>query len=451
MSQVRSPFAGPSEVKGRYERIRNILQPLLIVVFLFLPWVRVAGEPLLLLDFANRHFIIFGINFYSHEAPLLFYFLILILLTIFIVTAIFGRLWCGWTCPQTVFLHSVFNKIEKWVLGPFSKRMTFYNSAESWSKKIKILFLYVVFLLICWVLSHSFVAYFIGSERIVRFIVEGPWQHPVAFSVLAVMTAAFFFNFVFFRERLCMYVCPYGRFQNALIDNNSLVVYYDHVRGEPRGKRQTPDKGDCVDCKRCVTVCPVGIDIRQGFQLDCIACGKCIDACNEIMPKVQRPQHLIRFETGDQKKISVKRFRLVLYSLLFVIFSGAFAWSLGSRAGIDVAITRSHQNSINKRADISNESVVIWQNQFQLHIKNQMQKSVEMTLSLSEKDLKQGYRLLSPAVRMTLAPQQDSKLPAFIEITESDLAKAAIKEDLELIIQVGSEIHIKKIRFMQLK
>lgn len=418
-------FAGPAEVKGSYQKIRDLLHPVLLIIFIALPWVQFHGQPLVLFDIWHRHFIIFGFVFYAHETPLLFFVVILIVLAIFIVTAIFGRLWCGWACPQTVFLHAVYNRVERWILGSYAKRIQFYKSEDSITKKLKVILIYSIFLLISWLLAHSFAAYFLGAGTITSFIQEGPAQHLTSFLVCLGMTGALFFNFAFFREKLCIYICPYGRFQNALIDRNSLVVFYDQVRGEPRGKVSVnpAEKGDCVDCRRCVNVCPVKIDIRNGFQFDCISCGQCVDACNDVMKKVNRTQHLIRYETGDQRPITIKRFRLVLYGLLIFLFAVGLVWNLYLRTDIDLGVSRSHMNPFSVR--MANESGLekkILQNQILLHIKNQTQTKIELQLTLSPENLKAGFRLLSPALNISLEPGQDLKTTAFVEIDAHDFS-----------------------------
>jgi cytochrome c oxidase accessory protein FixG len=413
-----------------------------------LPWLRIDQKPALLLDFYNRHFVFFGFSFFSHDAPLLFFLVILLVLSIFTVTAIFGRLWCGWSCPQTVFLHSVFNKIEKRMLGSYGQRQKFFNSDETVSKKIKILTLYGVFFLVCWVLAHSFVAYFLGSDAVVSSILEGPLLHLKAFSILSAMTLVLFLNFAFFREKLCFYICPYGRFQNALIDSNTLVVFYDMLRGEPRGKltAHNAEKGDCVDCKRCVTVCPVKIDIRQGFQQECIACGKCIDACNEVMHKIKRPTSLIRYETGDGKKITWKRFRLALYAGLIVIFMGAFIWALESRSKVDFNITRASGNPFSVRVQ---NGVRTFQNQFQIHMKNQTEMPLMVELQLSEVNQKEGYTLLSSAQQVQLQPEADFKTSAFIEINETDFKSE--QSDLQLQLKFKDQSLVRPLKFIRVE
>lgn len=443
-------FAGPAEVRGFYQKVREILQFVLVIIFVILPWLKWNNQPILLLDIFNRHFIIFGFNFYSHEAPLLFFFLILVLLSIFIITAVFGRLWCGWACPQTVFLHFVFNKIEKLIMGTYAKRQLSYRSTDSFTEQIKILAVYITFFLVSWVLAHSFVAYFMGAQQVTQYISDGPAQHIKAFTVLMLMTFVLYLNFTFFREKLCFFVCPYGRFQNALIDNNTLTVFYDQTRGEPRSKMREAslDSGDCIDCQRCVNVCPTKIDIRKGFQLECIACAKCIDACNEVMDKIKKPKYLIRYETGDQNKISFKRFRLLLYAILFASFLVAFVWSLTNRNAIDLMLTRSHEQPFITRIESENK---ILQNQFQLHLKNQKNIKTKVKIYLAEKNVNEGFVFLSPAVNLELDPEQDIKVPAFIEINESFAAQLIQKQsaEVEVILETENDKISRKIQFVR--
>lgn len=438
-------FAGPAEVNGKYQKIRDLLQPALIVIFLLVPWIKVNDKPVLLLDFFNRHFVIAGYSFFSHDAPLLFFLVILLILLIFTVTAVFGRLWCGWSCPQTVFLHTLYNKIEKLIMGSYAKRQVLYRSEDSNTKKIKVFFVYAVFIFVSWILAHSFVAYFLGAETVTAYISEGPAQHLQAFIVLMLMTSILFFNFTFFRENLCLYICPYGRFQNALIDRNTLVVFYDKIRGEPRGKLtgNNHEKGDCVSCNRCVTVCPVKIDIRNGFQQECIACGKCIDACNDVMSKIKHQPFLIRYETGNQKKITLKRFRLALYTGLILIFSVALGWSISNRSQIDFVVTRASTVPFGIR--LSNGHKIL-QNQLQIHLKNQTQDVTDVTIELSEQNQKDGLRLLTSVNKLKMNPEQDLKTPAFIEIDES--AGINKKYKVEIILNAGKSQIIRTIDFI---
>ncbi|MGZ3725230.1 MAG: cytochrome c oxidase accessory protein CcoG [Pseudobdellovibrio sp.] len=438
-----SPFAGPAEVRGKYQTIRDVLHPVLMLIFLLLPWLRIGGRPLFLFDVADRHFILFGSVFYSHEAPLLFFVLILVILVIFILTALYGRVWCGWACPQTVFLHSLFDRIERIILGKYAKRILFYKTESTFVKKMQKLLIYALFLSASWVLSHSLTAYFVGSDAVTRYIVEGPQNHMNAFIVLSILTLVLFFNFSLFREQVCIYVCPYGRFQNALIDNNSLTVFYDLIRGEPRGKVST-QHGDCIDCKMCVRACPVKIDIREGFQMECISCGKCIDACDDVMEKVKRPEGLIRYETGNRKKINLLRFRLFLYGILFVVFSGGFIRLLLNRHGFEADISRLRGQPFTNRIENAQK---IYTNQFMFHIKNTSPQEVKLTTELSQEDASAGFRLSSPALDMTLSPDRDILVPAFVESTTP--AEEVKNRLLHFQFKAGDESYLKTIEFIK--
>ena len=414
------------------------------------PWIKINGQPMILIDVFSRHFVFFGITFFSHDAPFLFFLLIILILAIFTVTALFGRLWCGWTCPQSVFLHALFNRIERLLLGRSLKRQLLLKSEDSPLKKLKIFSVYFVFAIICWLLAHSFVAYFLGSEAVTKYIIEGPALHLNAFISLTLMSVFLFLNFGFFREKLCFVICPYGRFQNALIDSNSLVVFYDALRGEPRArlsaKQQTFDSGDCIDCQLCVKVCPTKIDIRKGFQFECIACGMCIDACNNVMSKIKKQPNLIRYETGDQKKIDFKRFRLVLYSSLVLVFTIAFVYSLEHRSPFDFYVTRGHLAPFVVRQEIGKKVLT---NQLQLSIRNQTDTVQKIQLKLSDRNQTEGYRLLTPALSTELSVGQDLKLPGSIEIDEERFTHSS--PQLEFILSSENNSLKRQILFIKVQ
>jgi cytochrome c oxidase accessory protein FixG len=316
-------WMSPRTSKGRYWRARAIVAWLLIVIFAALPWIRMNGKPVLLLDIMTRQFTFFGTTFRPTETLLLSLLLLSIFVAVFLATAVLGRVWCGWACPQTVYMEFLYRPAEKLLLGKAYGRNG--QRAATW----RVILLYALFLLFSAHLANTFLAYFVGTDRLVAWTLGSPWNHPTAFAVFAVTLGLMLFDFAFFREQLCTLVCPYGRFQSVLLDRNSIIIGYDQIRGEPRAKgaaarvlrQEGTPVGDCIDCTMCVQVCPTGIDIRQGLQLECVNCAQCVDACDEVMDKVGLPRGLVRYGTQNTlERVSGRRFRyrLVIYSTALV-------------------------------------------------------------------------------------------------------------------------------------
>lgn len=436
-----------AEVKGRYESIRKPLHGFLIILFLVMPWIRIAGSPLIMTDIWNRHFIIFGRHFFSHDAPLLFFVVISLVFFIALVTAIWGRIWCGWACPQTVFIASVYQKIELFILGNYLKREKIKKEPLTPVIFIKKALVYFFFILASYIISHSFIAYFVGSDRIVQFIKDGPQDHWVIFICIQVATVLLTINFGWFRQRLCHHVCPYGRFQNVLLDNNSLMVEYLKHVGEPRRSNTVlpAEQGNCIDCHRCVSVCPMKIDIRNGFQLECINCAACIDACDEIMTKIKKPTGLIQLTTADNKPINWKRFRVLLYSFIICIALSFFTVQLMNYRSIEVELSRSRQNAfvVDK---IENGKKVM--NHFEGHIKNQNDKVLKLNIELSAASLQKGFILITQMKQIELQPLDNREVHIFVsrEIKNTDTQPA--DEEFEIELKTEQDTTIKKFKLL---
>ena len=329
-------WMSPREVRGRTWRARVVVAWALIAVFTALPWIRIDGKPGLLLDVMTRQFTFLGTTFRPTETLLLALLLMSVFVGIFLLTALLGRVWCGWGCPQTVYLEFVYRPLERLFLGhAYGKPGA---PVAAWRR----ILMYVVFLALSAHLANTFLAYFVGTDRLVEWTFGAPSRHPVAFATFAVTVGLMMFDFAFFREQLCTLVCPYGRFQSVLLDRDSLVIGYDRGRGEPRMKgaaRREAEAagaraGDCVDCTMCVQVCPTGIDIRNGLQLECVNCAQCIDACDGIMAKVGKPLGLIRWDTTNRLEGSARkrfRFRLLAYPVLLAVLVTALAVLLARR------------------------------------------------------------------------------------------------------------------------
>ncbi len=340
----------PKLSKGKLLEQRRWLAYVLIAIFTLVPFIKIGGKPLVLLDIVARRFTILGFTFLPTDTVLLAIFMVGLLLTVFLFTALFGRVWCGWACPQTVYMEFLFRPIERFFDGTVGRGGHKKNVA-AWRTVAK----YVVYFLICVYLANTFLAYFIGVERLGQWVQQSPLQHPVPFLVMAFVTFAMMVDFCFFREQMCLVACPYGRFQSVLLDQNSLIVAYDERRGEQRGRiqkkqddeNQLPVLGDCIDCGNCVTTCPTGIDIREGLQMECINCTQCIDACNIVMKKIGRPPNLIRYssQARDQGgKGGLLRARTAIYPLLLAgIITAFFSVFLASKT-FDAVLLREPGN-----------------------------------------------------------------------------------------------------------
>jgi cytochrome c oxidase accessory protein FixG len=329
-------YIRPKLAHGRFLTRRRVVGFALVALFVLLPRLRVDGHPAFLIDLVSREVHIFGALFRPSEGFALALLGITIVIAVFLVTALFGRVWCGWGCPQTVYLELVFRPIERWLEGSRRQRASTWRMAIKWT----------LYAAIAFALSNVFLAYFVGTDRLEQWVFGSPLDHPVGFSIVVAVAAAMLLDFGWFREQLCTIACPYGRLQSVLLDRQSLIVGYDATRGEPRtkAKKKLPIAGgDCVDCSACVSVCPTGIDIREGLQMECIGCAQCIDACDSVMDKLDRKRGLIRYTSQDElagKPRKLWRMRTIIYPLLLAIAGGMLTWAVESHESVEVWIER---------------------------------------------------------------------------------------------------------------
>lgn len=413
----------PHLAKGKFLNWRRLVAYFLIAVFTLLPILRVNGKQAMFLNIAKREFTFFGFTFFPTDTLLLAIFLVGVLVSVFLLTSLFGRVWCGWACPQTVYMEFVFRPIERFFEGTSGRGGEPRKEPPAINQLLK----YLTYFAICFYLSNTFLAYFVGSDALLEWVRMSPIKHPGPFLLVAVVTFFMLYNFCFFREQLCILACPYGRFQSVLLDDQSLIVSYDERRGEPRGKLKrkktkassaeevsAPDtvvqrslhqigtegglpasevavsqpistdaKGDCIDCHKCVVVCPTGIDIRDGLQMECINCTQCMDACDDVMRRIGKPEKLIRYSSKAANESGVRtmvRARVIVYPTVLLILAGAFLAVFLNKQNFTATLLRGPGNQFS----IEDDTMI--RNQLRLRVVNRADKDTVFTIkSLNDK------------------------------------------------------------------
>ena len=338
----------PKKPSGKFHKLRIGVTIVLLAILFGGPFITIDGRPFLLLNIFERKFVILGQAFWPQDFFLLALLLIIFFVFIILFTVVFGRVWCGWACPQTLFMEMVFRKIEYWIEGDANQQRKLDKQPWNFEKIRKKGLKQIIFISISLLISHTVMAYLIGIDQVKEIVSQPPSEHLAGFIGLIFFTGVFYWVFAWFREQACVVVCPYGRLQGVLLDKKSIAVMYDWLRGEPRGKLkkgndQEEQKGDCIDCKLCVHACPTGIDIRNGTQLECVNCTACIDACDDVMLKINKPKGLIRYashesiEKGKQKLFTR---RVAAYSFVLLFLLSIFIISLTTRSDIEATVLK---------------------------------------------------------------------------------------------------------------
>ncbi|EOR95153.1 Type cbb3 cytochrome oxidase biogeneis protein CcoG, involved in Cu oxidation [Arcticibacter svalbardensis MN12-7] len=348
----------PKLIKGKLYMLRNIFAGALLTLLFAGPFIKVNGEQLILLNILERRFAFFGVIFSPQDFYLFVLGTLIFIVFIVLFTSLFGRVFCGWACPQTIFMEMVFRRIERWIEGDAKQQKKLDSGPMTTEKILKKASKHFLFLLISFLISNIFLSYIIGSDQLIQIITEPLAGHVTGFISICIFTFVFYIVFSKIRELVCTVVCPYGRLQGVLLDSNSMIVAYDYVRGEPRGKRKREAgadvKGDCVDCGLCVDVCPTGIDIRNGTQMECINCTLCIDACDMVMEKINRPKRLIGFFSDEhitnRKQFTVGR-RIYSYAAIILILSAILSFLILRRTDIETTILRASGTLYQMRDD----------------------------------------------------------------------------------------------------
>lgn len=331
--------------KGKFYNARTIFSMVLLVLLYGLPFVKVNGNPLILLNILERKIILFGVPFGPHDFHIFVIAMILAVISTFLFTVVYGRIFCGWLCPQTVFMEMVYRKIEYFIEGDSRKQKKLNQMDWTGEKVIKKSLKHVIFFTIAFITANTFLSYIIGVDELFIIIQDPISEHATGLLAMLIFSGVFYFVFAFFREQACLMVCPYGRLQGVMLDEDSVVISYDHIRGEPRGvsKKEDSGLGDCVDCKACVQVCPTGIDIRNGTQLECVNCTACIDACDSTMDKINKPRGLIRYASINEIEKGIRSLltpRSIGYSVVIVILFTVLGLMISARGDFELSILR---------------------------------------------------------------------------------------------------------------
>jgi len=390
----------PEDVKGKWKNRRYVVYVILVFLYLVLPWIYINEKPFLMLNISKREFTFAGQTLFGLEPILFFLLFASVLFFIAFLISKLGRVWCGWGCPQTVFIQTIFLKIEGFIEGNARARMALDEAPWTMNKIFKRSFKWIIYTIISLHIAHTFVGYFVGPRELFAMTMQAPSENLAVFISMSILTLIFLLDFGWFREQFCIIACPYGRIQSVLMDEHSKVIAYDVKRGEPRrgtsGINQQ-NEGDCVNCYSCVKVCPTGIDIRRGVQLECIACTQCIDACDDIMQKLDKPKGLIRYSSEVEMNTGKKgqNFRPYLYVTISLILISSFAYFLRASTvpelvflrGVGAPYLVSHLHSE------KNEKTKVITNKFTLKIKHQGSDHYPISISVADSLLKSAIHL----------------------------------------------------------
>ncbi len=420
----------PADVRGRWHTRKNVIFALLIAFYVIVPWIRLDGTPILRFDVPNRTAYIVG-NTYTREDFFLVFFLITGFgFALFALTSLLGRVWCGYACPQTVFLEGVYRRVEIWIEGDHHarrKRNTGpWTFDKLWRKSAKQL----AFIVLTFGITHTLLAYFMPVEEMLPAIVRGPSGHWVAFWWTFALSALIYFDFAWFREQFCVIICPYGRLQSALIDDDSVVIGYDEKRGEPRGPKGRVE-GACIDCGSCVNVCPTGIDIRNGLQLECIGCTNCVDACDSIMTQIGRPTGLIRYDSARGFQGLGHRWlrpRVLLYAVLALVGLTVFLLTASHRTSFEATSLRARGMPYTLE-----ESRI--QNLFTIHLQNKSANKAEYKLEpfvVRPSDPAVEWRVSSEEVEIDPLGEATVSIFAFVQ-------RSAWRSAFQVAVKVSDE------------
>lgn len=415
--------------KGKLYKLRSYVAYVYMLLFFSAPFIYINGNPLLMLNIPEGKFSLFGSLFWPQDFYIFGLGMLMFIVFIILFTLVFGRIFCGWICPQTIFMEMLFRKIEYWIEGDAPSQKLLHKQTWDTNKLIKKTTKHVLFLLLSFVIANTFLAYIIGKTSWLKLVQEPIQNNIAALITMLIFTLVFYGVYAYVREIVCTNVCPYGRLQGVLLDKNSIMVAYDYKRGEPRAKfkkNEIRQHGDCIDCHQCVDVCPTGIDIRNGTQLECINCTACIDACNFMMQKVGLESGLVRFasETSirENKKLQFST-RIKVYTAILFILAGFMAFTIASRKEIDYTLLRAKGKLY---FELGNNQ---YANLYNLRLINKSNQS--MHLSLQAKNKNQKVRIVGDG-NLFLEKNKEKEFTFFIDMDKKNMQRYKMNVDLEL-------------------
>lgn len=421
-SQGQRNWVYAKKPKGKLFNWRKIVALVLLTFFFIAPFLKISGDQLLLFNILQRKFIIFGVIFYPQDVHLILLAFITLLVFIVLFTVIFGRIFCGWICPQTIFMEFVFRQIEWWIEGTPAKQKKLnsapWNVEKVWKKSLK----HFIFFSIAFITANNFLAYLIGKDQLFMHIADGPIAHLGTITSLVIFSGLFYFVFAFFREQVCAIACPYGRLQGVMTDKKTIVVAYDYKRGEPRGPLKLAREkgyGDCIACKACVVVCPAGIDIRNGTQMECINCTACIDECDTVMDRIGKPKGLIRYDSEEgieTGKHSIFNARSIAYSVVLLLLLSFVGSLFAIRGDFEVTILRARGSLFQEYGADSISNI------YDFNIANKIRKPVTVDFKLESHD--GSIRLLGEQI--VVQKGEVGKGSFLVVIAKSDMQNSKI-------------------------
>jgi cytochrome c oxidase accessory protein FixG len=435
----------PEDVKGKWKNRRQRVYWGLILLYLVLPWFYINGKPALMVDISHREFTLLGFTLHGMEPILFFLMLASGLFFVAFMTSLLGRVWCGWGCPQTVFIQAIFLKIEQVIEGKARQREQLQAAPWSIQKIIKRSLKWSAYLAVSLHISHTFIGYFVGPRELFWITMNPPSEHMGIFIATMIATAIILLDFGWFREQFCIIACPYGRIQSVMMDDNSKVVAYDTKRGEPRrGTTVKENEGDCVNCYNCVKVCPTGIDIRRGTQLECIACTQCIDACDDIMTKLKKPTGLIRYSSETElrgEKRKTVTIRSALYLSVSCLFIVSFFFFFRSSTKIQAVFLRGTGAPFIVSTNEAGQKII--SNHFTVKLKHQGARDFDLVIQTSDKLLRPLVQITQPVKpwRMTKA---ELRQIVFIRFNHELLVKGSKTLSIELLDLKTNEVVLTK-------